>query len=147
MLLGDQQSATFLERIAALRPDPGVGVLRELEISVPGDKTVWLHAAESDAEPSWNAGQSAGPIAAGESRAAGEGIVRIVHAGQPVLLHVRSSSRAPQWVVSREQDRFHVLLRIPCAADGTVRTLALALLRASDDTPECWRQLVAEESK
>ena len=147
MALDDGRSATFSERIASLRGDAGVGVLRELEIAAPADKTLWLHVTESDAEPIWNAGDTNGALAAGESRAAGDGTLRIVHGGYPLLLHVRSSSNPTAWVVAREQDRWQVLLRIPCPADGAVRSAALALWRASGDTPEAWQHLVAEELK
>ncbi len=116
-------------------------------MAAPAGQDVWLHIGQVEAAPQWIAGDATTTLDAGGHHSAQSGILRIEQEGRPLLLHVRSSAGPADWVVERQGDALHVLLRVAPAGAESARTVALALWRPVDGEPATWSRLVAEEMK
>jgi len=142
-----QPGITIAEHLDSLRADPGVGVLRELKLAIPKGKVAWLNIVESDVEPSVTRGAATTALSGQKQPAEPGSLVRVEQAGQPLLLHVRRASAAADWLTVRAGDRYCVLLRIEPPKEAGDTDVDLALWKPTDNEPETWRKLVAEELK
>jgi hypothetical protein len=136
---------SIAEHLDSLRADAGVGVLRELKVGIPKGKVAWLNIVESDVAPSVTRGAATAALSGDKQPAEPASLVRVEQAGQPLLLRVRRTNAATDWLTVRSGDHYFVLLRIEPPKDDA--ELDLALWKPTDNEPESWRKLVAEELK
>lgn len=139
--------ATFTERVSTINNSAGVGIARDLKVAAPPASDVWLFTAESESAPQWIAGTNSGTLAADTPRVASDGGIRIDQQGHPLLLRLRASSGPAQWVVHKNGERWHLLLKLAPAAAAGERSATLTICAAQDNQPDAWQRLVAEELK
>ena len=140
-------TADIVERLATLHSVAGMGVARELSIAAPAGSLVWLRVAETDTAPQWIASGAESPLNAGDARAVTEGALRVQHDGQPILLR-RENPGAPNNGPSSGRGTAG---RSCCASrprhPATSAMCSSNYARASDDRPDAWQRLLAEELK
>ena len=117
-----------------------------MKIGAPVTNNVWLFATESETQPQLLTGQESSDLPADAERAAAGSALRIEQDGHPILLHLRSSTAGAAWVVQKPGERWHLLLKL-APPEAAERAATLSVLRAKDDQPDAWQQLVAEEMK
>jgi len=138
---------TVAEHLDTLKAEAGQGVLRELKLGIPRGRSAWLHIVESDTEPTLMKAAATAPLSNEKQAAEPTSLIRVEQAGQPLLLRVRRSSGAADWISVRSGERYSVLLRVEPSREEEDTELDLALWRPADNEPETWRKLIAEELK